>query len=155
MNEIERRFLVATIPEPLPRPTRIVQGYLMIGPPSVRVRSADGTCTLTIKTGTGVARTEIERPLDAVEFDALFPATDGCRVDKRRHRIDLDDGHTAELDLFDGPLSGCRLVEVEFPDVDEATAFLIPSWFGAEVTDDHRYTNAALASHGWPTEPLT
>ncbi|MFZ8997016.1 MAG: CYTH domain-containing protein [Ilumatobacteraceae bacterium] len=152
MTEIERRFLVDVVPEPLPRATRLVQGYLMTGPPSVRVRSADGIHTLTIKTGRGISRTEIEHPLDVVEFDALFVDTVG-RVEKRRHRIELDDGRIAELDLFDGALAGRRLVEVEFDDLATAEAFVPPAWFGDEVTDDPRYTNASLAVDGWPDGP--
>jgi CYTH domain-containing protein len=150
MTEIERRFLVDVVPEPLPRPTRIVQGYLMTGPPSVRVRSADGIHTLTVKAGSGLQRLEIEHPLDAAQFDVLYATTVGRRVDKRRHRIDLGGGHTAELDLFDGALAGHRLVEVEFGDVAGADGFVAPAWFGVDVTDDHRYTNAVLATAGWP-----
>lgn len=148
--EIERRFLVDVLPEPLPRPTRMVQGYLMTTPAAVRVRSADGVFTLTIKSGSGVRRTEIERSLDAAEFDALWEVATDLRIEKRRHRIELDDGRIAELDLFDGDLSGRRIVEVEFDEVEAADAFAPPAWFGREVTDDPRYTNASLARNGWP-----
>jgi adenylate cyclase len=42
------------------------------------------------------------------------------------------------------------LVEVEF-DSDAAMArFEPPRWFGDDVTDDRRYTNAALALAGTP-----
>ena len=152
MIEIERRFLVAVLPEPLPRPCRIVQGYLMTAPAAVRVRSADGQYTLTIKSGSGLRRTEIERGLDAAEFDALWEVATDLRIDKRRHRIELGHGAVAELDLFDGDLAGRRLVEVEFADEVSAAAFEPPPWFGREVTADVRYTNAALARDGWPTE---
>jgi adenylate cyclase len=150
MIEIERRFLVDVLPEPLPRGCRIVQGYLMTAPAAVRVRSADGVYTLTIKSGTGLRRTEIERTLDAAEFDALWEVATDLRIEKRRHRIELGEGVVAELDLFDGDLAGRRLVEVEFADERAAGAFDPPSWFGREVTADVRYTNAALAEHGWP-----
>lgn len=150
--EIERRFLVDVLPEPLPRPCRIVQGYLMTTPAAVRVRSADGIYTLTIKSGTGLRRTEIERPLVAAEFDALWEVATDLRIEKRRHRIELGHGAIAELDLFDGDLAGRRLVEVEFDDEPAAASFEPPTWFGREVTTDVRYTNAALASDGWPTD---
>jgi adenylate cyclase len=148
--EIERRYLVDVLPEPLPRPCRIIQGYLMTSPAAVRVRSADGEYTLTIKSGSGLRRTEIERTLSAAEFDALWEVATDLRIEKRRHRIELGDGAVAELDLFDGSLSGKRLVEVEFDDEPAAAAFTPPDWFGTEVTADGRYTNAALARDGWP-----
>lgn len=150
MIEIERRFLVDVLPQPLPRPTRILQGYLMTTPATVRVRSADGVFTLTIKSGSGLRRTEIERSLDADEFDALWEVATDLRIEKRRHVVELEDGRVAELDLFDGALDGRRLVEVEFGDEDDAASFVPPGWFGREVTTDPRYTNAVLARAGWP-----
>ncbi len=152
MIEVERRFLVDALPEPLPRPSRIIQGYLTTMPAAVRVRSEDSAYALTIKSGTGLRRTEIERSLTAAEFDALWDVATDLRIEKRRHRIDLDTGETAELDLFDAELAGKRLVEVEFDDEAAAEAFAPPTWFGREVTTDARYTNANLARNGWPTD---
>jgi CYTH domain-containing protein len=150
MIERERRFLVGRVPEHLPEPQVIVQGYLTTQPAAVRVRRIDGRHVLTIKTGAGRNRVEIERPLSAEEFEALWEVAGELRIAKRRHRIELDDGNIAELDLFDGELSGRRLVEVEFADDVSADALAVPAWFGREVTDDQRYTNASLARHGWP-----
>lgn len=156
MIERERRYLVAYVPSALPVPMHIVQGYISTGSSpgdaSVRVRRVEGRHILTIKTGSGRARTEIERDLTADEFDALWAAATELRIAKRRHLIPLADGHTAELDLFDDELDGRRLVEVEFDDDAAADAFMPPPWFGREVTEDGRYTNASLARHGWPTD---
>ena len=151
MIEIERRFLVERIPDRLPTPIQIEQAYLVTEPVSVRVRRKDDARILTIKAGTGLTRTEIERELTDGEFDALWDQPTELRIEKRRHELDLGDGHTAELDLFDGELAGHSIVEVEFPDADTALRFDPPDWFGPEVTEDGRYTNAALALHGWPT----
>ena len=150
MIEIERRFLVEHLPHDLPSPIRIEQAYLVTEPVSVRVRRKDGARILTIKAGSGLTRTEIERELTDEEFDSLWRQQTELRIEKRRHELDLGGGHTAELDLFDGDLAGRRIVEVEFADEDAAAAFDPPDWFGVEVTDDGRYTNAALARHGWP-----
>ena len=154
MIEIERRFLVERLPRDLPTPTRIEQAYLVTEPLSVRVRRRTGDDVdariLTIKAGSGLARTEIERELTDEEFDALWNQPTELRIEKRRHELGLGGGHTAELDLFDGVLAGRSIVEVEFPDEDTAASFDPPDWFGTEVTDDARYTNAALARHGWP-----
>lgn len=153
MIERERRFLVGSVPDELPTPHHIEQGYLTTRPAAIRVRRQDGTYTLTIKTGSGLARTEIERRLDADEFEALWAITHDLRIEKRRYVIALDDGHVAELDLFDGDLSGRRIVEVEFDSDEAAAAFAPPDWFDREVTDDGSYSNASLASSGWPDEP--
>ncbi len=60
------------------------------------------------------------------------------------------DGVDAELDVFAGTLTGLVLVEVEFDADDAMAAFEPPAWFGAEVTDDDRYSNASLAVDGMP-----
>ena len=155
MIERERRYLVAALPvdeAELPAPQRIVQGYLATGRVTVRVRRVDGNHILTIKTGEGRNRVEIERFLAAEEFDALWREATELRIEKRRHRVPLDAHLVAELDLFDGVLAGRRIVEVEFPDDASADAFTPPDWFGREVTEDRRYTNASLAKQGWPDE---
>lgn len=152
MKEIERRFLVAARPEALPTPMRIEQAYLTTEPIAVRVRRLDDRYILTIKGGSGLERLEIERDLDADEFDALWDVATELRISKRRHRIELDEGSVAELDLYDADLSGRSIVEVEFPSVESAERFAPPDWFGREVTADVRYSNAALARNGWPPD---
>jgi CYTH domain-containing protein len=153
MIEIERRFLVDRLPDELPEPVQVEQAYISTVPVSVRARLIGDRRVLTIKSGQGLERMEIEHDLTPEEFDALWRLPNELRISKRRHRIDLGNGLTAELDLFDGALTGRRLVEVEFDSVDAAHAFTPPAWFGREVTDDGRYTNGALARHGWPDEP--
>jgi CYTH domain-containing protein len=153
MIERERRYLVAQLPGRLPEPIPIEQAYLVTSPVSLRVRRIGGRHVVTIKSGRGRNRVEIERDIDADEFAALWAEAEELRIAKRRHVIALDDGLAAELDLFDGELAGRRLVEVEFDDDATADAFQPPAWFGREVTEDGRYTNASLARNGWPDEP--
>ena len=64
----------------------------------------------------------------------------------RRFRGRLPGGLIFELDVFSGPLAPLMLVEVEFPSVEMAEAFVPPAWFGAEVTEDERYRNRALVA---------
>ena len=152
MIERERRYLVVALPDSLPVPRRIEQGYLTTGRVTVRVRRIDDRHILTVKTGAGRNRVEVERDLDAAEFDELWAEATELRIAKRRHLIPIDGGLTAELDLFAGELAGRLLVEVEFDDDATADAFLAPDWFGREVTEDRRYTNASLARNGWPDD---
>lgn len=147
--ERERTFLVAEPPSLDEPGTVFRQGYLALDHPvSVRVRDAgaDG-CTLTLKAGTGAVRTEFEWPLEPDEFEQLWKHTVGRRLAKCRHRIDGGD-HLIELDVFGDALEGLVMAEVEFDDDHALEQFRPPPWFGREVTDDDRYTNASLAANG-------
>ncbi len=145
--EIERKFLFDSRPASASGPRRIDQGYLAITDDGteVRVRRWPGGQALTVKHGAGEVRTEVELGLDEAQFDELWPLTAGARVHKERWVVPLGELQV-ELDIFEGELEGLRVAEVEFPDEDAAHAFEPPDWFGAEVTDDHRYANESLAT---------
>ena len=89
--------------------------------------------------------------IDAAAFDELWTLAGDRQLEKTRHRVDLD-GPTAELDLYAGTLAGLAVVEVEFPSLREAEAFDPPDWFGDELTGVPRWSNAALARDGVPTD---
>jgi len=152
--ERERKWMVDRLPDGFDGADMVElrQGYLATGElRSVRVRDAGNEgCTLTIKAGTGAERTELEWPIERREFDAAWTHTEGQRVEKCRHRIPFGE-HLIELDVFGGVLDGLMMAEVEFSTSDAMEAFEPPTWFGREVTDDGRYTNASLAIHGLPT----
>ena len=152
-TEIERRFLV---PEAPPRPERypheaIRQGYLALDPngTEVRIRQKGTQFFQTVKRGSGLQRLEIEFLLTRLQFEALWPLTEGRRIDKTRYAIAFE-GHLIELDVYAGTLAGLLIAEVEFASVEAATAFAPPSWLGREVTDDPRYRNQRLAVKGLP-----
>jgi CYTH domain-containing protein/CHAD domain-containing protein len=151
MVERERKWLVATMPDLPDDGVRMAQGYVAIdGTVSLRVRDAGAKGrTMTLKGGSGATRTEIEWKIGVDRFDAAWALTGERRVEKTRYRIPLGD-HTAELDVFEGRLAGLVVVEVEFDDQATMSGFDAPEWFGREVTDDGRYTNAALAADGLP-----
>ena len=149
--EIERKFLVDRVPDEAEAPRRIDQGYLAITEDGteVRVRRWPGGQVLTVKHGSGEVRTEVELELDEEQYSELWPLTEGARVRKCRWVVPLGELQV-ELDLFEGELEGLRVAEVEFPDMDAANSFEPPDWFGAEVTEDHRYANESLATRGLP-----
>jgi adenylate cyclase len=152
--EIERKFLVDRLPHDLDaHPAReIDQGYLAITDDvEVRLRQYGQQTFLTIKSGGDRARIEEELEIDARRFDALWPLTDGRRLQKRRYAIPAADALTIELDVYHGQLSGLRVAEVEFDSAAAADAFAPPAWFGREVTDDPRYKNKRLATEGQPS----
>lgn len=158
MVELERKFLVAEEPDFADGGTTLRQGYLAVdGSVSVRVRDAGPNgCTLTVKAGHGAVRSELEWVIDRADFEALWPATAGRRIDKVRFCVGVDGGPdgprdlVAEVDVFHGDLEGLVLAEVEFETVDMMRRFVPPSWFGAEVTDDVSFTNAALSTRPRP-----
>ena len=57
------------------------------------------------------------------------------------------------MDEFLGDNAGLVVAEIELGAVDEA--FARPGWLGAEVTDQPRYYNLALASHPYTQWPAT
>lgn len=129
------------------------QGYLAEDESvEVRVRITTTGAMLTVKAGSGLARTEVEVVIAPEQAEALWPYTAPRRIEKTRHRIALDDAqrHVAEVDLYAGALAGLCVVEVEFDSETDAAAFTPPSWFGREVTGERRWSNAALALHGRP-----
>ena len=153
--EIERKFVLAAAPPRLDahEHARIEQGYVALDDngTEVRVRRRGEKRVMTIKSGSGLVRTEEEWPLEAERFDALWPLTEGRRVAKMRYLVPLEHGLTAEVDVYEGPLKGLVTAEVEFADEAASAAFEAPAWLGTEVTGDKRYANRALAVDGIPT----
>ncbi len=153
-TEIERKFLLRELPPPerLGDGVALRQGYLAIdGSVALRIRITPDRCVLTVKAGAGIQRTEVEREVTVEEADALWAHTGGRHIDKVRHRVPLADGLIAELDRYHGHLEGLATVEVEFPDLDTAAAFVPPDWFGRDVSEEPGWSNAELALHGRPS----
>lgn len=149
--EIERKYLVASLPEGLegfPR-TEIEQSYLCTSP-TLRIRRMGDEYILTVKekvrtASTAIHNREEEFPLSKESYLRLRGKCEGRAVVKTRYRIPLEGGLTAELDIFHGFHEGLRLVEVEFPDTVTANAFVPPAWFGSDVSLDPHYRNSYLA----------
>jgi CYTH domain-containing protein len=156
--EIERKWLVAAVPDAARAvaEAEIEQGYLVIdGDGSeIRLRRRDTEYFLTAKTGRGLRRTELETELEEEQFAALWPGTEGRRLQKTRRKLNAEGGLTIELDVYLGSLTGLVVAEVEFPDEASARRFREPDWFGPEVTDDDAYRNRRLAVEGRPGHPL-
>lgn len=152
--EIERTYLLDRLPLLLPKGApayRIEQGYLDPKQADVegrirRTRRPDGTVTHvhTVKTGTGLVRTEVERDITAAEFERLWPATAGMRIVKTRHKVP-DGERTWEVDVFEG--TNLVLAEVELPSAD--TAVTPPGWLAPhvvrDVTEESTYRNFEIA----------
>ncbi len=138
-SEIERKFLVAAarVPDRLDQYPHdpIQQGYLVVGATGqeVRLRRKGELCLLTVKSGGDLQRSEHEIELTPQQFQQLWPATAGRRLEKTRYRIPCG-RELIELDIYAGALAGLCVAEVEFATVDASVAFAPPAWLGSEVT---------------------
>lgn len=147
--EIERKFLVLTDTwREGATPCRIVQGFLSRDPERiVRVRLRDGEAFLTVKgKGCGLARVEVEVAIPVEEASQLLPLCLPPLIEKTRHLATWA-GHLWEIDEFHGDNAGLVVAEVELAAEDES--FERPPWLGREVSDDFRYSNAALSERPW------
>lgn len=164
-TECERKFIVDHLPDAatLGEGRRLRQGYLAedngvelrvritspAGGPTGGLGAGAEEATLTVKAGGGLSRTEVEASIPAVEAEQLWPHTLGRRIEKIRHRVPLG-ANTAEVDVFEGALSGLVVVEVEFESEGAAGEFAPPAWFGRELTGRPEWSNSSLARRGLP-----
>lgn len=145
--EIERKYLVKTLPENLGSyPCRFLeQGYLSTEP-VVRVRQDNDKYELTYKSKGLMVREEYNLPLTKESYEHLREKADGRIITKKRYMIPYEQ-YTIELDVFEGELAPLILAEVEFPSEDEALKFEAPEWFGEDVTFSTKYHNSNLSKN--------
>ena len=146
-QEIERKWLVRELPKLTNlKHERIVQGYLAISSEGaeVRVRRRGDQCVETVKSQGGLTRDEIEIEISHGQFLALWPATEGRRLEKIRYTMN-ENGCQLELDVYQGSLAGLVIAEVEFESAEASQRFSPPSWFDKEVTENKHYRNSHLA----------
>ena len=146
MEEIERRFLCTSTPSPellaqADKVQEIRQGYLTRVGPAIRVRQKDEAYLMTVKSGQGLIRKEVEWPIPAGVASELFEIAGDRTIAKTRYVLGR-----WEIDVFAGTLTGLVVVEVELESAAEATpappAGLPPL---VEVTDEPALTNRWLA----------
>lgn len=151
-TEIERKFVVNDVPGAgvLGPGERLRQGYLAEdGEVQVRLRITGDSSVLAVKVGRGLSRTEVEVAISTDSADGLWPHTEGRRIEKVRHRVEVGP-YVADVDLYEGTLRGLCTAEVEFASEEEARAFRPPPWFARDVTAEAGWDNASLAREGPP-----
>ena len=151
--EIEKKFLLRNLPLGITKGTKILQGYLSVGNPEVRVRAKGGKFFLTRKVGEGFVREEEEYEISEEVFEILWSLTEHARIEKIRYEIIGEDGLLWEIDEFQTPLTeGLFTAEVELQD--EAVVPEIPPSIAEvierDVTLDEMYKNKNLAINGTP-----
>lgn len=146
MLEIERQFLIRSI-EPAvlntaERVHRIRQGYLTVTGPAIRVRQIDERTVMTVKSGGGLVRQEVEFDIQTDIADQLFAIAGERTIEKTRYVVG-----GWELDVFEGRHSGLLIGETELESPDDPTPPLplgVELW--REVTHEEGFTNQFLAS---------
>ena len=153
MIEIERKFLVKSLPAEMQGGLPILQGYLAHDDyMEVRIRQCGNKHSLTVKEGFGLMRRETEVKISPQQFQALWPSTEGRRLEKVRSLVNHG-AFRVEVDRYLGNLEPLLVAEVEFSSVEESESFEKPDYLGQEVTEVEAYKNISLAIHGIPDGP--
>jgi CYTH domain-containing protein len=144
--EIERKFLVKTLPENLENYNNddIIQGYISFKP-EIRVRKRGEKYYYTEKGEGTLFREETEKEITEAEFSRFFEKCNGVYLEKTRYLIPLENNLVAELDIYKGKLSHLKVIEVEFSNLEHANGFIPPEWFGEEITEKTEFRNKNLA----------
>ena len=126
------------------------QGYLSTTPErTVRVRLKGDKGILTIKGKTeGIQRLEFEYDIPGEDAESLMGLVLDPPIEKTRYLVPHQ-GHTWEVDVFEGVNKGLVLAEIELDH--EYEHFSIPTWAGEEVSADHRYYNSHLSKVPYTT----
>ncbi len=144
--EIERKYLVKKMPELNNyKFSDFEQSYISTNP-VIRLRSIDHKkYVLTIKSKGYLAREEFELSLTEEQYLNLLKKIEGNTISKRRYFIPIENGFTAELDIYEKYLNKLCTVEVEFDTEEEANNFIPPEWFGEDITYNPAYKNSSLS----------
>ncbi|MCA9348555.1 hypothetical protein KC878_00180 [Candidatus Saccharibacteria bacterium] len=102
--------------------------------------------------------TEVETDITRIEFEELWPQTEGSRVSKSRYYLDLEAAGKIRakeviVDIFQGDLLGLVMAEIEVANLEDLQMLREqpPVWCGLDVTDIKGYSNAQLACNGLPS----
>lgn len=144
--EIERKFLIKNLPNNLEKYEKkeILQGYISTAP-ALRLRKSNNQYFFTFKGKGVIKKVEFEQEITKNEFENLWEKIENNPIIKTRYLIPLEDELVAELDVYEGHLKGFANVEVEFNSIEQAKAFIAPSWFGKDISSEKKYSNASLS----------
>lgn len=155
MKEIERKFLIKSMPEGVSLKWKIVQGYMPCynAEMTVRVRSIKTETEekyfyTTKRYISSISCYEYEHEISKEEFEGIIKNVCSEYVIKKiRYSCDAGEGLEWEIDVFSGKNAGLVVAEIELPSED--TKFEKPFWIGEEVTEDKRYSNSNLVLNGY------
>jgi len=154
--EIERKWLLKKLPDLSKvkfKKYQIEQCYLENG---VRLRKANESYFITLKSSGTQKRAEWETPIPKWAYDELKKDST-VNLTKTRYSINYD-GYKIEIDEYKSVLKGLITVEAEWiansenykHKLRESREFILPEWLeaGKEVTGIKKYSNINLAKFG-------
>lgn len=156
--EVERKFVwknfdINLIPADAVK-IEIVQDYLKEHGGKerrVRARMIDGVTshyyTEKWPADTAGKRHENERHITRRQYGALLNSDKdraARTIKKTRYAFTTPERRQFEVDVYDSPIAGLVVIEVELNDIAETITFP-PEWDVTEVTEDSRYSNHAIA----------
>ncbi len=154
-TELELTYLARELPAELAsKPSKLlVDVYYPIEDPHplVRIRQKGDSYEITKKVmangDDSSHMIEHTIQLTAQEFAALAAAP-GKRIAKRRYDFEYQ-GRKAEIDVFEGELSGLVVVDFEFTDREDQLAFQMPDFCLADVTQEAFIAGGKLAGKSY------
>jgi adenylate cyclase len=145
--EIERKFLVVndTWRDAIVDKRLLRDGLLAVfDKGKARIRVEGARAWITVKGArNGLSRVEFEFEIPVGEAEEMLNRLCGRTLDKTRYLV-RHDRHVWEVDLYQEPLAGLVLAELELSSEDEV--FTRPGWLGAEVTGDPAYSKRELVA---------
>lgn len=155
MLEIEKTYLAKNIPNDLAshKKIEIIDRYFPANQdtPSLRLRNYNNQYELTKKIAAHPSDMSLQHEhtitLTPTEYESLkqIPAK---MVHKIRYEYPYK-GYIAEIGVFQGPLAGLVLIDVEFKTVEQKDAFTIPEFCLVDVTDQLFVSGKQLAGKSY------
>ena len=152
---IRRKFLLLEHPSPFAaaKQMEIEQGYLAHSSArDLRIRRKDKSHFLSFRENISSSWEHQEIPLTKAKFEALWPFTEGQRIELNRSFVSMK-GLKIKIDSFLGEHAPLKLAEVFFGTAAASKTFEKPDFLGEEVTRQEEYQTAFMALHGAP-EPM-
>jgi len=151
MIELELTYLAKYLPDDLQKfpHKKIIDLYIDNGTnhPSLRIRKNSDKFELTRKTlvdeGDASRQNETTIVINEIEFNS-FLAAKSRKIEKTRYYFENGD-KVAEIDVFGGDLKGLVVIDFEFKREEDKSAFLMPEFCLADVTQETFIAGDVLA----------
>lgn len=150
--ELERRFLVASLPAGVVRPIRITDRYIRATNLRLRrMEDLEGSAPPLFKLAQKVrpdpgdpTRVSLTNLYITAAEHHLFSSHPADVLQKIHYKLQVDDRWVI-VNCFEGALQGLILLETEFGSEDEMEAFTPPAFVLREVSHDDRFSGGQLA----------